>query len=118
MNMRTVDEIKSSIKELIIKAENAFENNIDKETFNSDEINQSENSNDLDSLPLEVKEEIKNEFNNFQKAFENQDVDEILSQTIRDTTRNVLDEWLKINLPNIVREVVDEKINQLTKKNN
>ena len=116
--MRTVDEIKKSIKELIIKAENSFEDNDQKEIINSDNINNEQIPNDLDSLPLEIKEEIKNEFTNFQKAFENQDIDDILSQTIRETTKNVLDEWLKINLPNIVRDVVDEKINKLTKKNN
>tara|TARA_A100001011_G_C14012015_1_gene715846 strand:- start:384 stop:731 length:348 start_codon:yes stop_codon:yes gene_type:complete len=114
--MRTVDEIKKSIKELIIKAENSFEDNDQKEIINSDNINNEQIPNDLDSLPLEIKEEIKNEFTNFQKAFENQDIDDILSQTIRETTKNVLDEWLKINLPNIVRDVVDEKINKLTKK--
>ena len=116
--MRTVDEIKKSIKELIIKAENSFEDNDQKEIINSENINKEQIPNDLDSLPLEIKEEIKNEFTNFQKAFENQDIDDILSQTIRETTKNVLDEWLKINLPNIVRDVVDEKINKLTKKNN
>ena len=114
--MRTVDEIKKSIKELIIKAENSFEDNDQKEIINSENINKEQIPNDLDSLPLEIKEEIKNEFTNFQKAFENQDIDDILSQTIRETTKNVLDEWLKINLPNIVRDVVDEKINKLTKK--
>ena len=116
--MRTVDEIKQSIKELIVKAENSFEDNDQKEIINSENINNEQLPNDLDSLPLEIKEEIKNEFTNFQKAFENQDIDDILSQTIRETTKNVLDEWLKINLPNIVRDVVDEKINKLTKKNN
>ena len=114
--MRTVDEIKQSIKELIVKAENSFEDNDQKEIINSENINNEQLPNDLDSLPLEIKEEIKNEFTNFQKAFENQDIDDILSQTIRETTKNVLDEWLKINLPNIVRDVVDEKINKLTKK--
>ena len=115
--MRTVDEIKSSIKELIIKAESAFENNDQKEIINSEDTKEEQITNNLESLPSKVKEEIKNEFDNFQRAFENQDVDEILAQTIRDTTKNVLDEWLKINLPNIVREVVDEKINKLTNKN-
>ena len=114
--MRTVDEIKKSIQELIIKAENSFEDNDQKEVVNSENTEKEQISDDLDSLPIEIKEEIKNEFTNFQKAFENQDIDDILSQTIRETTKNVLDEWLKINLPNIVRVVVDEKINKLTKK--
>tara|TARA_S200000501_G_C20483069_1_gene594763 strand:+ start:153 stop:500 length:348 start_codon:yes stop_codon:yes gene_type:complete len=114
--MRTVDEIKKSIQELIIKAENSFEDNDQKEVVNSENTEKEQISDDLDSLPIEIKEEIKNEFTNFQKAFENQDIDDILSQTIRETTKNVLDEWLKINLPNIVRDVVDEKINKLTKK--
>ena len=116
--MRTVDEIKKSIQELIIKAENSFEDNDQKEVVNSENTEKEQISDDLDSLPIEIKEEIKNEFTNFQKAFENQDIDDILSQTIRETTKNVLDEWLKINLPNIVRDVVDEKINKLTKKKN
>ncbi len=113
--MRTVDEIKSSIKELIEKAENSFENSVninDAVTKNS-----SDDSDDqkYQELPIEIREEIKREFNNFQKAFENKDFEGLISQNIKETIKNVLDEWLKVNLPIIVSEVIDEKINKITK---
>ena len=112
--MRSVDEIKSSIKELMEKAENSFEDLDNNEDLTTETLSKGSNTQNFDSLPNEIKEEIKKEFDNFQNAFKNQDIDGIIAQSIRDTIKSVLDEWLKINLPSIVRDVVDEKINKLT----
>ena len=78
--MRNINEIRSSIKDLILKAENEELLNIqNKESQNLS--NESENS-------------------------ENQLSDEILKQIN-----------LKVNLPKIVNQVIDEKINEIREKN-
>ena len=52
----------------------------------------------------------------FQNAFEDHEVKNAIAQSIRDTMRPILDEWLKNNLPNIVRQVVEEKIEKIRKQ--
>ena len=112
--MRSIDEIRGSIKDLILKAENEELLNIqNKESQNlSNEPENSENQ-----LSDEILKQINLEVTEFQKAFKENGSEELISQTIRETIKPILHEWLKINLPVIVKEVIDEKINEIREKN-
>ena len=112
--MRNIDEIRGSIKDLILKAENEELLNIqNKESQNlSNELDNSENK-----LSDEILKQINLEVTEFQKAFKENGSEELISQTIRETIKPILHEWLKINLPVIVKEVIDEKINEIREKN-
>ena len=112
--MRNIDEIRGSIKDLILKAENEELLNIqNKESHNlSNETENSENQ-----LSDEILKQINLEVTEFQKAFKENGSEELISQTIRETIKPILYEWLKINLPVIVKEVIDEKINEIREKN-
>ena len=112
--MRNINEIRSSIKDLILKAENEELLNIQtKESQNLS--NESENSEN--QLSDEILKQINLEVTEFQKAFKENGSEELISQTIRETIKPILYEWLKINLPVIVKEVIDEKINEIREKN-
>ena len=112
--MRNINEIRSSIKDLILKAENEELLNIqNKESQNLS--NESENSEN--QLSDEILKQINLEVTEFQKAFKENGSEELISQTIRETIKPILYEWLKINLPVIVKEVIDEKINEIREKN-
>ncbi len=112
--MRNIDEIRGSIKDLILKAENEELLNIQtKESQNLS--NESENSEN--QLSDEILKQINLEVTEFQKAFKENGSEELISQTIRETIKPILHEWLKINLPVIVKEVIDEKINEIREKN-
>ena len=112
--MRNIDEIRDSIKDLILKAENEELLNIqNKESHNLS--NESENSEN--QLSDEILKQINLEVTEFQKAFKENGSEELISQTIRETIKPILYEWLKINLPVIVKEVIDEKINEIREKN-
>ena len=110
--MRSVEEIRSSIKDLIKKAENEellkLQISDDKNTDN-----QLSTENDLSE---EIMEQINLEVTEFEKAFKKQGAEGLIAQSIRDALKPVLDEWLKTNLPIIVSEVIDEKIREITKK--
>ena len=111
--MRNIDEIRGSIKDLILKAENEELLNIqNKESHNLS--NESENPEN--QLSDEILKQINLEVTEFQKAFKENGSEELISQTIRETIKPILHEWLKINLPVIVKEVIDEKINEIEKK--
>ena len=112
--MRNIDEIRGSIKDLILKAENEELLNIqNNESHNlSNEPENSENQ-----LSDEILKQINLEVTEFQKAFKENGSEELISQTIRETIKPILYEWLKINLPVIVKEVIDEKINEIREKN-
>ena len=112
--MRNIDEIRGSIKDLILKAENEELLNIqNKESHNlSNEKENSENQ-----LSDEILKQINLEVTEFQNAFKENGSKELISQTIRETIKPILHEWLKINLPVIVKEVIDEKINEIREKN-
>ena len=112
--MRNIDEIRGSIKDLILKAENEELLNIqNKESQNlSNELDNSENK-----LSDEILKQINLEVTEFQKAFKENGSEKLISQTIRETIKPILHEWLKINLPVIVKEVIDEKINEIREKN-
>ena len=112
--MRNIDEIRGSIKDLILKAENEELLNIqNKESQNLS--NESENSEN--QLSDEILKQINLEVTEFQKAFKENGSEELISQTIRETIKPIFHEWLKINLPVIVKEVIDEKINEIRDKN-
>ena len=112
--MRNIDEIRGSIKDLILKAENEELLNIkNKKSHNL--RNESENSEN--QLSDEILKQINLEVTEFQKAFKENGSEELISQTIRETIKPILYEWLKINLPVIVKEVIDEKINEIREKN-
>ncbi len=114
--MRSVEEIRNSIKDLIEKAESA-------KTIISQKPDHNEHSSDHEeagtSSSNDLSDEILNQINlevsEFQKAFKDQGSEGLIAQSIRDTIRPVLEEWLKTNLPIIVKEVVDEKINEIRK---
>ena len=94
--MRNIDEIRGSIKDLILKAENEELLNIqNKESQNLS--NESENSEN--QLSDEILKQINLEVTEFQKAFKENGSEELISQTIRETIKPILHEWLKINLP-------------------
>ena len=112
--MRNIDEIRGSIKDLILKAENEELLNIqNKESHNLS----NESKNFENQLSDEILKQINLEVTEFQKAFKENGSEELISQTIRETIKPILYEWLKINLPVIVKEVIDEKINEIREKN-
>ena len=112
--MRNINEIRSSIKDLILKAENEKLLNIQ----NKESINlKDETANPKNELSDEILKQINLEVTEFQNAFKERDSEELISQTIRETIKPILNEWLKINLPVIVSEVIDEKINEIREKN-
>ncbi len=113
--MRNIDEIRGSIKDLILKAENEELLNIQKNKESHNLSNESENSEN--QLSDEILKQINLEVTEFQKAFKENGSEELISQTIRETIKPILYEWLKINLPVIVKEVIDEKINEIREKN-
>ena len=111
--MRSVEEIRNSIKDLIKKAESA-ETIIPQEPDHSPD-NQVTGLSPGNGLSEEILNQINLEVSEFQKAFKDQGAEGLIAQSIRDTIRPVLEEWLKTNLPIIVKEVVDEKINEIRK---
>ncbi len=112
--MRNIDEIRGSIKDLILKAENEELLNIqNKESHNLSNVSE----NPENQLSDEILKQINLEVKEFQKAFKENGSEELISQTIRETIKPILYEWLKINLPVIVKEVIDEKINEIREKN-
>ena len=113
--MRNIDEIRGSIKDLILKAENEELLNIQNNKESQNLSNESENSEN--QLSDEIIKQINLEVTEFQKAFKENGSEELISQTIRETIKPILHEWLKINLPVIVKEVIDEKINEIREKN-
>ena len=113
--MRNINEIRSSIKDLILKAENEELLNIQKNKESHNLSNESDNSEN--QLSDEILKQINLEVTEFQKAFKENGSEELISQTIRETIKPILYEWLKINLPVIVKEVIDEKINEIREKN-
>ena len=114
--MRSVEEIRNSIKDLIEKAESS-ETIIAQEPDHSDQSadNQDAGTSSGNELTDEILTQINLEVLEFQKAFKDQGAEGLIAQSIRDTIRPVLEEWLKTNLPIIVKEVVDEKINEIRK---
>ena len=110
--MRSVEEIRSSIKDLIKKAENEELLKLQVSGDKNTDI-QLSTENDLSE---EIMEQINLEVTEFEKAFKKQGAEGLIAQSIRDALKPVLDEWLKTNLPIIVSEVIDEKIREITKK--
>ena len=110
--MRSVEEIRSSIKDLIKKAENEELLKLQISGDKNTDIQLSTESN----LSEEIMEQINLEVTEFEKAFKKQGAEGLIAQSIRDALKPVLDEWLKTNLPIIVSEVIDEKIREITKK--
>ena len=110
--MRSVEEIRSSIKDLIKKAENE---ELLKLQISGDKNTDIQLSTESD-LSEEIMEKINLEVTEFEKAFKKQGAEGLIAQSIRDALKPVLDEWLKTNLPIIVSEVIDEKIREITKK--
>ena len=110
--MRSVEEIWSSIKDLIKKAENE---ELLKLQISGDKNTDIQLSTEND-LSEEIMEQINLEVTEFEKAFKKQGAEGLIAQSIRDALKPVLDEWLKTNLPIIVSEVIDEKIREITKK--
>ena len=110
--MRSVEEIRNSIKDLIKKAENE---ELLKLQISDDKNTDIQLSTEND-LSEEIMEQINQEVTEFEKAFKKQGAEGLIAQSIRDALKPVLDEWLKTNLPIIVSEVIDEKIREITKK--
>jgi len=110
--LRSVEEIRSSIKDLIKKAENE---ELLKLQISGDKNTDIQLSTEND-LSEEIMEQINLEVTEFEKAFKKQGAEGLIAQSIRDALKPVLDEWLKTNLPIIVSEVIDEKIREITKK--
>ena len=105
--MRNIDEIRSSIKDLILKAENEELLNIQ----NKQSIDlKDDTAKPKNELSDEVLKQINLEVTEFQKAFKDHGSEELISQTIRETIKPILNEWLKINLPKIVNQVIDEHL--------
>ena len=113
--MRSVEEIRSSIKDLIKKAENEELLKLQISSDKNTDIQLSKVSTEND-LSEEIMEQINLEVTEFEKAFKKQGAEGLIAQSIRDALKPVLDEWLKTNLPIIVSEVIDEKIREITKK--
>ena len=112
--MRNINEIRSSIKDLILKAENEELLNIQ----NKESINLKDGTaNPENELSDEILKQINLEVTEFQKAFKEHGSGELISQTIRETIKPILNEWLKIKLHVIVSEVIDEKIKEIREKN-
>ena len=110
--MRSIEEIRSSIKDLIEKAENEELLNVQS---SDDTLVKQEGSSEND-LSEEIMEQINYEVSEFQKAFKDQGSEGLIAQSVRDAIKPILDEWLKTNLPIIVSEVIEEKINEIRKK--
>ena len=110
--MRSVEEIRNSIKDLIRKAENEELLKLD----TSDETNSDYQLSNETDLSEGIMNKINEEVLEFQKAFKSQGAEGLIAQSVRDALKPVLDEWLKTNLPTIVSEVIDEKISEITKK--
>ena len=110
--MRSIEEIRSSIKDLIQKAENE---ELLKVQNSDNTLVKQEISNEND-LSEEIMEQINYEVSEFQKAFKDQGSEGLIAQSVRDAIKPILDEWLKTNLPVIVSEVIEEKINEIRKK--
>ncbi len=110
--MRSVEEIRSSIKDLIKKAENE---ELLKLQISGDKNTDIQLSTEND-LSEEIMEQINLEVTEFEKAFKKQGAEGLIAQSVRDALKPILDEWLKTNLPIIVSEVIDEKIREITKK--
>ena len=110
--MRSVEEIRSSIKDLIKKAENE---ELLKLQISGDKNTDIQLSTEND-LSEEIMEQINLEVTEFEKAFKKQGAEGLIAQSIRDALKPALDEWLKTNLPIIVSEVIEEKIREITKK--
>ena len=110
--MRSIEEIRSSIKDLIEKAEN--EELLNVQSSDNTLVNQ-EGSSEND-LSEEIMEQINYEVSEFQKAFKDQGSEGLIAQSVRDAIKPILDEWLKTNLPVIVSEVIEDKINEIRKK--
>ena len=70
----------------------------------------------VNNLSEEIMEQINYEVSEFQKAFKDQGAEGLIAQSVRDAIKPILDEWLKTNLPIIVSEVIEEKINEIRKK--
>tara|TARA_B100000965_G_scaffold394508_1_gene406825 strand:- start:393 stop:728 length:336 start_codon:yes stop_codon:yes gene_type:complete len=110
--LRSVEEIRSSIKDLIKKAENE---ELLKLQISGDKNTDIQLSTEND-LSEEIMEQINLEVTEFEKAFKKQGAEGLIAQSVRDALKPILDEWLKTNLPIIVSEVIDEKIREITKK--
>ena len=110
--MRSIEEIRSSIKDLIQKAENEELLNVQS---SDDTLVKQEGSSEND-LSEEIMEQINYEVSEFQKAFKDQGAEGLIAQSVIDAIKPILDEWLKTNLPVIVSEVIEEKINEIRKK--
>ena len=110
--MRSVEEIRNSIKDLIKKAESAETIIAQESEHSSGNLEEGTSGNELSN---EILNQINLEVSEFQKAFKDQGAEGLIAQSIRDTIRPVLEEWLKTNLPIIVKEVVDEKIHEIRK---
>ena len=110
--MRSIEEIRSSIKDLIEKAENEELLNIQ----SSDDTLVKQEGLSENDLSEEIMEQINYEVSEFQKAFKDQGSEGLIAQSVRDAIKPILDEWLKTNLPVIVSEVIEEKINEIRKK--
>ena len=110
--MRSIEEIRSSIKDLIEKAENEELLNVQS---SDDTLVKQEGSSEND-LSEEIMEQINYEVSEFQKAFKDQAAEGLIAQSVRDAIKPILDEWLKTNLPIIVSEVIEEKITEIRKK--
>ena len=99
---------------MILKAENEQLLN----TQNKENINLKDDTEEpKNELTDEVLKQINLEVTEFKKAFKVNCSEELISQTIRETIKPILNEWLKINLPKIVNQVIDEKINEIREKN-
>ena len=99
---------------MILKAENEELLNIQKK----ESVNlKDDTANPKNELSDEILKQINLEVTEFQKAFKEHGSEELISQTIRETIKPILNDWLKINLPVIVSEVIDEKINEIREKN-
>ena len=110
--MRSIEEIRSSIKDLIQKAENEELLNVQ----SSDETLVKQEGSSENDLSEEIMEQINYEVSEFQKAFKDQGAEGLIAQSVRNAIKPILDEWLKTNLPIIVSEVIEEKINEIRKK--
>ena len=110
--MRSIEEIRSSIKDLIEKAENQELLNVQS---SDDTLVKQEGSSEND-LSEEIMEQINYEISEFQKAFKDQGTEGLIAQSVRDAIKPILDEWLKTNLLVILSEVIEEKINEIRKK--
>ena len=61
-------------------------------------------------LSDEILKQINLEVTEFQKAFKENGSEELISQTIRETIKPILHEWLKINLPKLLKKLLTKKL--------